>query len=58
MAGTKRVTNMVSFALTAEDKSNLTELADRQETSRSEVIRQALRKLFKSHGLTVTEREY
>jgi Arc/MetJ-type ribon-helix-helix transcriptional regulator len=58
MAGTQRVTNMKSFALTEEDNANIIELAERQKTSHSEVIRQALRKLFKEHGLHVTERAY
>ncbi|GAX54759.1 ribbon-helix-helix protein, CopG family [Streptomyces olivochromogenes] len=58
MPGTKRVNNLKSFALTQEDKDNLIELADRQQTSHSEVIRQALRKLFKSHGLHVSEPDY
>lgn len=49
---------MKSFMLTEEDKTNIAELAERKQTSHSELIRQALRKLFREHGLTVTEREY
>lgn len=58
MPGTKRVPNIKTFALTQEDRDNITELAERQQTSHSEVIRQALRKLFKTHGLPVTEPDY
>ncbi|WP_373283318.1 ribbon-helix-helix protein, CopG family [Streptomyces prunicolor] len=43
--------------LAEEDVNNLDELAQKRDTSQSEVIRTALRQHFVNSGLTVTVRE-
>ncbi len=52
-----KVPKLKSFMLAEEDVNNLDELAQKRDTSQSEVIRTALRQHFVNSGLTVTVRE-